>query len=106
LASWRTGVVLGPGKYRFTGRVRTKGIVIPAGIVNVGGCLRTSNGAQQKGLSGDTGWTRLTYEFEVRDGERELQFLCELRATQGQIWFDLDSLRLLQVEQGSLVGPE
>jgi hypothetical protein len=48
---------------------------------------------------------RLAFEFEVREGERELQLLCELRATQGQIWFALDSLRLLQVEQGSLVEP-
>jgi hypothetical protein len=68
-AKYETSIIdsIARHKYRFSGQVRTMGIVIPAGIVNVGGCLRTSNGAQPKGVSGDTGWAWLTYDFEVRD---------------------------------------
>jgi hypothetical protein len=46
-------------------------------------------------LTGDASWTVLAYEFEVIEPEREITCVGELRATKGQVFFDLESLRLV-----------
>jgi hypothetical protein len=40
----------------------------------------------------------LSAEFEVTEETREVELVCELRATAGEVWFGVESLRLVQVQ--------
>ncbi|MBI2948095.1 MAG: CotH kinase family protein [Verrucomicrobia bacterium] len=91
-ASWRTRVLLPAGRYRFEGRARTSGVGNTGGI-----CLRIS-GEQRPDIwrPSDQGWMALRYEIVVREPEREVELLCELKAARGEAWFDEGSLRLIR----------
>jgi spore coat protein H len=99
VASWRTTVLLEPGKYIFEGDVRGEGIVAHTNhTVGVGAGLRLSgekrtNDTQM--IVGDVPWHRFRYEIE-RVVEDDAVLVCELRAMQGEVWFDEDSLRLIR----------
>ena len=48
-------------------------------------------------LSGDSDWTQLQFDFPVAPGGTgEVDLLCELRASKGEVWFDLNSLSLIK----------
>ena len=96
-ASWRTQLRLPPGHYEFTAEVRTSGVrPLPFGE-RQGAGLRLAGREERSAisLSGDVDWTRLTVEFNW-DGQGVADLLCELRASSGDAWFDLSSLRLRQ----------
>jgi hypothetical protein len=91
--SWRTFVSLPPGAYRFVGRVRVNG-VSRAGPI--GAALRISGasiGVQR--ISTNDEWTVLEHRFNVGESG-DIQLVCELRASSGQAWFDLQSLQLVK----------
>jgi hypothetical protein len=98
-ASWQTTVRLQPGHYRFEGRVRGTGIQALGDQKGEGAGLRISGAAAQRAnqLTGDARWTPLAYEFAVAGAERDVTCVCELRARQGQVKFELGSLRLVPV---------
>jgi spore coat protein H len=98
VASWRTKVLLEPGKYRFRGQAKAQGIAPQESDMGSGAGLRISGGKRTNKLSGDKDWTPLEYEFEVPGSEGEVELVCELRATKGQVWFDANSLRLARVK--------
>jgi len=50
-------------------------------FVSLGGARQSEN------LVGDSAWRRLEAEFEVNEAEAEVEFICELRATAGEVWF-------------------
>jgi hypothetical protein len=95
-ASWRTTRWLEPGRYRFGGEVFTQATrPLPNGRNN-GARLRIS-GIRSQGttsLDGDAPWTQLEAEFDVPAPGAEAEFVCELRASQGEAWFELSSLHL------------
>lgn len=100
IGSWRSRVMLEAGHYVLEGRVRTAGVTPfktdttpPKGV---GAGLRLSRAAEPRKnqLMGDTGWTKLEYEFTVSAGPDEIPLICELRALAGEAWFDLESLKL------------
>jgi spore coat protein H len=96
-ASWRLRVSLTAGHYVFEGRGRTAGVKsVPTDDRGVGAGLRISGSSRTAKLLGDNGWTPMSFEFEVNDTETEVELICELRATQGQAWFDEESLRLIR----------
>lgn len=87
VASWRARVMLSPGHYRFDGQVRTAGFA--------GAALRTSGEQASNGrISGDTPWTPVRHDFEVKPGSSATELICELRGEKGEGWFEVDSLRL------------
>lgn len=99
VASWRTRVLLEKGRYVLEGRVWTAGVVpLPNETAKkgVGAGLRTSRSgeARTNSLVGDSNWQQLEYEFIVSGETEEPWLICELRASGGEAWFDLDSLRL------------
>lgn len=119
-ASWRSGVKLAPGKYRFEGRARGAGIEPlarkpaanqPANAKpveekkGVGAGLRISqvNEAEktrkprQNQIVGTSEWTPLAFDFEVTRETEDAELVCELRAIKGTVWFDLASLRIVRV---------
>jgi len=97
-ASWRKNLLLAPGRYRFEARVRVAG-VSPAGR-EPGAGVRISGGRAAKRIVSAEGWTALEHLFIVREGEEDVQFVCELRGGEGQAWFEVDSLLLRREEEG------
>ena len=96
--SWGASAKLRPGRYRFEGKVRVTGAK-PLGFgVHRGAGLRIAGrDAQSERLVGTSGWRLLSTDFEVVAPEQDTQFICELRASAGEAWFDCHSLRVLQL---------
>jgi len=93
-ASLRTACPLDSGTYRFEARIKTKGVVFPAGDSRAGAGLRISRYRVGQKNSGDKDWTPVVFDFEVPENQSEVELICELRANQGDIWFDEKSLVL------------
>lgn len=97
--SWRSRTVVGPGTYRFEGRVKTSAVAALKTPLGEGAGLRVNaKPARQNQLSGTSDWQKLTYEFVVAEDGEEIELVCELRANQGEAWFDVESLQLVKVK--------
>jgi hypothetical protein len=48
----------------------------------------------QQTLTGDSDWTVLTHEFDLRQPIADLQTKCVLENATGEAWFDVSSLRI------------
>ena len=95
VASWRTKITLPPGRYVFEGDARSTGVVTQTNQLALGGRLRISGDKGTNGfLAADAPWTHLRSLFTNQVDEVEL--VCELRAFNGEVWFDEDSLRLVR----------
>ena len=95
-ASWRTKVLLSRGRYRFEGQVKVAGVrALPYGK-HQGAGLRVTGGVRDSGLVGDSDWRLLSAEFEVTEEKQDVELVCELRASGGEAWFGLGSLRLIR----------
>jgi len=93
IASWRSRILLPPGKYRLTGLAKTSGVVPRVSEIGSGAGLRISGGRRSTRIADDTGWTPIECSIDVPT-EREVDLVCELRAEKGEVWFDRDSFRL------------
>lgn len=105
-ASWRTTVRLGPGHYKFRGKVVTEGVLsLPFGR-NHGAGLRVVGASEipPYELLGDHAGVLLEQPFEV-EKERDIELVCELRARSGSAWFLLGSLELESVVRASSLRP-
>jgi hypothetical protein len=96
--SWRTRVLLDRGRYRLEGKVKLQGVELDPDDPKAGAGLRISRGKFSRKLSGNMEWANVSFDFEVEQEQAEVGLVCELRATEGQIWFDLASLRLIRKE--------
>lgn len=99
-AAWRTKVWLLPGRYRFEALMRLKGLQALAGVRNAGACLSAPgrDAGERSGLAGDMDWSLVMIEFEVKSEDREVELLCQIRASAGEAWFDESSLRLIRLQ--------
>lgn len=96
-ASWRTKVMLSRGRYRFEGRVKVAGVKpLPYGKHQGAGLRVTSIVRESGNLVGDSDWRALSAEFEVTEETQDVELVCELRASGGEAWFALESLRLVR----------
>jgi spore coat protein CotH len=93
--SWRAKAMLGPGQYRLEGKARTHQVSKDPGK---GACLTVVGSPPAQMLTGDSNWQTLSCTFTVRQSPAVVEFGCELRANEGEAWFDLDSLILWRVE--------
>jgi hypothetical protein len=98
VASWRTSVILPAGKYRLTGEAKAAQVTGAEGDAAAGAGVRISGGKLTQKLSGDAAWTKVEYEFEVTVEGEEKELVCELRARQGEAWFDSQTLRLMRAK--------
>jgi len=97
-ASWRTKALLGPGRYRFEGQAKVAGVKpLPFGKHQGAGLRVAGNVRESSDLVGDSDWHALSAEFEVTEGTREVELVCELRASTGEVWFKAESLKLVAV---------
>ena len=101
-ASWRTRLMLRGGTYIFEGRVSTTGVVpLQKDGTTKGagaGIRQAQRQARKHSLIGDNDWQKVEFEFTVPGDRDEVVLLCELRAEEGEAWFDLDSLKLRKKE--------
>lgn len=56
--------------------------------------MRISGALHSVRASGTAGWQPLSHPFEVEDAGADVEFVCELYATEGEVWFDLASLQV------------
>jgi hypothetical protein len=56
--------------------------------------LRISGALRSVRVGGTAEWRPLAHEFEVKDTGTDVEFVCELYATEGEVWFDLESLKV------------
>ena len=98
-ASWRNRSTLDRGRYRFEARCRVSGVVPRPGLRARGAALRVAGSARQgPELVGDSDWTLLQCDVSVTDGD-VTELLCELVADRGELWVELDSLRLVKLPE-------
>jgi hypothetical protein len=95
--SWRSQVSLEPGSYRFEGMARTKSLT---GLAR----LRISGARVSSGMAGDSPWQPVKHDFTVGSDELDVEFVCELDAHEGDVWFDLDSLRVKRIAPIQMEG--
>ena len=97
-ASWRTTVLLPRGRYRFEGSLKVAGVKpLPFGKYQGAGLRVAGSLRDSAGLVGDSAWCIEGTEFTVTDETQEVELICELRASAGEAWFDLKSLKLHQI---------
>ena len=97
VSSWRKVVRLDPGVYRLTGRVRVARLS-PISTGAFGAALRISGGTPRRRVASTMGteeWINLDEPFTVREGQEDVQCVCELRTTDGEAWFDSLKLHVL-----------
>ncbi len=95
IASYRTSVRVPAGGYRLSGRAATKDVKVYSGNLGAGVGLRVTGMQRPQRLEGTTDWTPLTFDFQMPD-DGETTLVLELRATKGEAWFDLGSLKLVK----------
>jgi hypothetical protein len=99
ICSWRTKSMLEEGAYRFVGKIRTKNVTPSSREPNGGAGLRISGNGVAPELTSTQDWQTFSYPFRVSegDGSVEVTFICELRASRGEAWFDMSSLRVVRL---------
>ncbi|MFM7248919.1 MAG: CotH kinase family protein [Planctomycetaceae bacterium] len=95
-ASWRTSVILEPGRYLLAGLARGTGIEPLDDEQGSGAGLRVSGGVRSGRLEREGTWDTLSHEFEV-DAQGRVELVAELRATAGAVRFNAESLVLVRL---------
>lgn len=99
-ASWRVPVLLESGIYRLEAMAKTKDVVPVRDLKKGEGAGVRIHGSQTprpNKLVGTTDWQKISYEFEALP-ELETTLVCELRASRGEAWFDLESLKVVKIK--------
>jgi len=96
VASWRLPVNLPGGKYRFLALAKTAEVEPLTDKSGAGAGVRVSKDVRKNALTGENAWTEIEHEFEVMDGGDDKVMVCELRAKRGEVWFELESLRIVR----------
>jgi hypothetical protein len=92
-AGFRTSLKLPAGRYTFSARVRTRGLVAFKDPRGEGVGLRLSGATRTNHLAGTLDWTPLAQEFDLPEA-RHVELVAEIRADAGEAWFDFASLKM------------
>lgn len=94
IASWRAKVLLEPGRYRLMARAQSANLAPLSDSKGQGAGIRISGTDEPRSnkVVGTSPWKDLSFDFVAPGGEVEL--ICELRATRGEVAFALPSLKL------------
>lgn len=97
-ASWRCRVRLEPGRYRFEARAKVARVRPLPSNRFPGAGLRIAGGARSgAGLVGTTNWQTLAIEFDTDSANPAPQLLCELQASNGELWVDIASITITRI---------
>jgi hypothetical protein len=102
-STWMTRIRLPGGTYEFAGRAKVPRLQTAPGNRNAGAALRTSTPAvvSSRRLQASADWAELRCRFSIRSPEEPVELVCELRGSDGEAWFDLESLRLERLPANS-----
>jgi hypothetical protein len=97
-ASWRSTVMLPPGRYRFEALAMLKDVIPISFSRNRGAGLRTSANTTNVPYNfvGTQPWFPLSTVFDLSQGAK-VELLCELFAQSGEVWFDTASLVIVRL---------
>lgn len=92
--SWRTSVLLPRGRYRFEARLKTEHVIPIPDEQGRGAGVRRSGSGRSHAFTGTNDWQPVDFDIEVREDQRNVELILELRARHGRVWFDRSSLLL------------
>lgn len=92
--SWRSQVVLAPGRYRFEGRAMTRGL----GNTGAGVTLRVSGARTTAKRDADGKWFPVSFEFAVGGPGTNVELVAEFAASQGEAVFNETTLQVRRVD--------
>ncbi len=98
-SSWRQSVLLPQGRYLLEAKVKTEGVIPIPDDQGRGAGVRRSQSGRSNELVGTNDWTLMTYELEVREDQRMVEWILELRGRTGKAWFDRESLSIRRLDQ-------
>lgn len=101
VASWRRGVLLPRGKYRFRAVIGVKDVekLEEEEAPGAGAGLRLSGGTREGGLTGSRDYGLVEMEFEVAEEQADVELVVELRASKGLIAIKAESLTLTKLSK-------
>ena len=98
VGSWRKRVLLSRGNYRLVARAAISNVAALHDDKGMGAGIRISGSSRSTGLEGTGDWQKLEFRFSVDEVEQEVTLVAELRATAGQVQFDVQGMRLFREE--------
>lgn len=101
-ASWRTKALLKRGLYRFEGKGKIANVKpLPFGKYQGAGLRIAGKPRQSVSFVGNSDWQDLGIEFDVKADVEVVEFICELRASSGELWIQQDSLCVKPVDSSN-----
>ncbi len=99
IASWRKGVLLARGRYRFQAAMSAKDVapLEEQDAPGIGGGLRIGGSSRENKLVGTSGSKTIEFEFTVEEEVGDVELIVELRASRGSIQLRADSLKLTRL---------
>lgn len=92
--SWRTGLLLPKGRYRFQARLKTDSVIPVESADARGAGIRILDGARENCLTGSNDWSDVTYDFAILEDLRHVELVVELHARFGKLLIDAESLKI------------
>ena len=94
-SSWRCKTLLAKGTYILHANIQSKTInAKDEKNISVGAGIRIAGLNRDNVRKGTSPWAPVEFEFTVIEEVRNIEFIAELRAKKGQVWFEADSLYL------------
>lgn len=97
-SSWQQRVLLPRGEYRVEARLKTENVIAIPDNQGRGAGVRYSVNGRSEGFAGTTKWQKVSYDFSIREDQREVELSLELRARHGSAWFDRSALRIQKIK--------
>ncbi len=97
--SWRRGVLLEPGRYRFEGQARIENTSRWNLIISPTVSLRSSEEGQTRAVERADRVVAFAHDFTL-DSKRHVEFICELKGGPGRAIFESGSLKLRRLSGG------
>jgi hypothetical protein len=98
-ASWRCKSLLGKGSYVLHAKMKTDRVAAAEDKEKpFGAGIRIEGMSRNNVRRGTVNWIPVDFEFRIEEDLRMVEFVVELRAKHGQVWFDTESLYLSRVK--------
>lgn len=92
--SWRTGLLLPNGHYRFEATLKADNVIPVESTSAPGAGIRCLDRSRENFLTGTSNWQTVSYEFEVTEDQRHVELVIELHARFGKLQIDGGTLKL------------
>ncbi|MEI6343527.1 MAG: CotH kinase family protein [Verrucomicrobiota bacterium] len=93
-AAWRSSLLLDPGRYRVTGRLKVRGADPSAHLG-----FRAAGHEMPEIVAATQGWTPLSVEFAIGEPETEVDVVVEFAAWRGEALLDADGFVITRLEE-------